>query len=566
MQVLLLATDEQRSLPPLTDALAAPMVPIVDRPVMATTVELLARAGLKQVLVSLYERGGQIAAYFGGGRRWGLEIRYLTQRQAQGSAGALRFASGLLSETFLVLPGDALIDLDIDAALAFHRAHGGIATAILAPTRGEGGAAQIRVASDGRVLGIGVGEPGAAQLSATHAYIFEPTALSCIPQLGLCEITQDLLPALLTRGDLVYGYSMDGYWNPLNSIAAFQEAQQVYLYSAYRQGASEQQVEDGPVAAVRFPSLEARQITAGIWVGRDHSIHPSVKLAPPTYIGASSWIGREVELGPGSIIGANAVIDDEATIRASTVLSNTYVGRLVHIDERVVTPVSISDGATGETTRVVDPFLIGRVGAAVEGRNPLRRGVSLLVTVVLLVLLSPLMLLVGMLALFLTGELFVRSLRIGQRLGASVELQTFQILRFRTRPPSGKPTQLGRLLERWDLHRLPELLNVLRGEMALVGVKPLYTEEAARLTEEWHQRRHERPAGVTGLWYMQTDPDSDLDSIIVADVYYIATRSLRGDMLLLLRTPRAWLRRSILGRGAEGEREYLIQTDNVQSM
>ena len=565
MQVLLLATDEQRLLPSLTDTLPATMVPIVDRPVMATTVELLARAGLKQVLVSLYERGGQIAAYFGGGRRWGLEIRYLTQRQAQGSAGALRFASALLSETVLVLPGDALIDLDIDAALAFHRAHGGIATAILAPTRSEDGATQIQLSSDGRVLGIGAGEPATAQLSATHAYIFEPAALSCIPDAGSCEITQDLLPALLARDEPVYGYRMDGYWNPLSSITGFQEAQQVYLYSAYRQGSSEI-VEGGPVAAVRFPSLEARQITAGIWVGRDHSIHPSVRLAPPTYIGASSWIGREVELGPGSIIGANAVIDDEATIRASTVLNNTYVGRLVHVDERIVTPGSISDSATGETTRVVDPFLIGRVGATVEGRNPLRRSISRLVTLGLLVLLSPLMLLVGMLALLLTGRVFVRSLRIGQRLGGGVELQRFQILRFQTRLPGGEPSQLGRLIEHWELHRLPELLNVLRGEMALVGVKPLHSEEAARLTEEWHQRRHERPVGLTGLWYLQTDPDSDLDSIIVADVYYTATRSMRGDLLLLLRTPQAWLRRSIAGRRTRGERESLLQADNVQSM
>lgn len=558
MQVILLATDEQRPLPPLTDTIPAAMVPIVERPVMATTVEILARAGRKQILVSLYNRGGQIASYFGDGRRWGVEIKYLTQRTALGTAGALRFAGGLLSESFLVMPGDSLIDLDLDTALAFHRAHGGLATAVL--HRADWGSERplMRVAADGRMLGEGDQAADGAALSVTGAYIFEPGVLAYIPWGEPFDIVAELLPALIRAGERVYGHTMRGYWNPLDSVAEFQEAQEVYLYSAYRQRVPDQDV-GGPADQVRFPSLDARQIAPGIWVGREPSIHPSVKIAPPTYIGAHSWIGREVELGPETVVGANVVIDDEATIDGSTVLGNTYVGRLVHVSRRVVTASTISDVETNETTRVVDPFLIGPMGLSSSGAGLLGRSLSALAALTLIVLFSPLLLLTAVLSLAAAGGMIVRSPRLGHRSAESAALRRFEILQFRTRRAGGEQGALGRLIERWDLHRLAELFNVLRGELALVGVKPLTMHEAEQLSEEWHQRRHERPAGFTGLWYLQTDPDSELDAVIVADVYYSATRTWRGDLLCLLGTPGAWLRRARSTPKSRDEHEYVVQ-------
>lgn len=564
MQVIIIATDEQRKLPPLTDNMPGPMLPIVDRPVMATTVEILARAGHKQILMSLYERGGPIAAYFGGGRRWGVDIKYVTQRQGWGTAGALRWAGGLLDETFLALPGDAFFDLDVEAALSFHRAHGGVATAILSAARpGSAAPTAHLLGGDGRLTGLSPIAAEAEGPQLTGAFIFEPAVLRHIPQRDSYDNVADLLPALLATGENVYGYLMDGYWNPLDSLGAYQEAQQIYLRNAYHQRAPER-AGGPPAQVVRYPSIAARHIAPGIWVGRDPSIHPTVKLAAPVYIGDNSWIGREVELGAGTVVGDGVVIDDEATVTGSTIQSGTYVGRLVNVEARIVTADSISDPLSGATTRIVDPFLIARVGAAAEGRSPARRLVSTMTTVGIVALLSPLLLLAGLATLVGTGgQLFTREPRVGQRVGgAKGRLRTFQLLRLRTRRADGSFTPGGRLLERWELHRLPELINVLRGDMGLVGVKPLRPEEAARLTEEWHQRRHEAPAGVTGLWYLQTEPDSDLDTVIVTDVYYSATRSWRGDMLLLLRTPGAWLRRC---RG-QGERAYEVKADNVGSV
>jgi NDP-sugar pyrophosphorylase family protein len=558
MQAIILATNEGSQLPPLTDTLPGPLLPTVDRPVLAMTVEILARAGLKRLLVSLYNGGGPIAAYLGSGRRWGVDIDYVTQRDGWGSAGALKWAGRLLSETFLVLPGAALIDLDVEAALAFHRAHGGPATVIVA---GPAAGAPLRSADGGRLVAA-----DGAPLRPCGAYIFEPGVMQHIAARTYADIVGDLIPALLAAGEPVYGYSLEGYWNPLDSLACFHEAQQVLLYSAYSERAPEQ-AQAGPAARVRYPALSSRQIAPGIWVGLNHSIHPSVKLAPPVYIGENTYIGREVELGAGSVIGSNVVIDDQATIGASTILAGTYVGQLVRVEGRIVTDSSLSDPESGETIRVVDPFLLSRADAESGAPDLIGRAFSFVVALALLIALSPLALIAWLLAALASGGRPLRgSPRVGQRsvrADGSYGLHTFDLLGFETLRGDGGQTRIGRWLERWEIARIPELINVLRGDMAMVGVKPLRQDEVASLSEEWHQKRHEAPAGFTGLWYQQTEPDSDLDAVIIADVYYTATRTWRSDLLLLLRTPAIWVRRHARRTAPPNA---VIRADNARSL
>ncbi|NTV99967.1 MAG: nucleotidyl transferase [Oscillochloris sp.] len=560
MQAIILATNESPKLPPLTDAIPGPLLPVVDRPVMAMTVEILARAGQKRVLVSLYNQGGPIAAYFGSGKRWGIDVEYVAQRDSWGTAGSLKWAGRLLDETFVVLPADSLIDLDLEAALAFHRAHGGLVTVILHSSVPSVSAPLLYLGPD--ALLAAQGKP----LLATGTFIFEPGILQYIPSRTYFDIFGDLLPALRAAGVPVYGFQMAGYWSPLDSLASFQEAQHVVLYSAYREQAPDV-VSEGPRSTVRYPALSSRQITSGVWVGLNHSIHPSVKVAPPVYIGENSYIGREVEIGPGTVIGSNVVVDDEATVSGSTILSETYVGQLVKVEQRIVTSSSISDPESGETTLVVDPFLLSRVGMRSESSNRLARTLSSLVSVTLIVLLCPFLLLLWLLS-FLTslGRPLARSLRVGQRItnpDGSPGLYQFQLLRFQTRDHRGKLTRLGYWMERWEFHRLPELFNVLRGDLVLVGVKPLRPEEAALLTEEWHEKRYDSQAGFTGLWYQQTDDLSDLDTVIIADVYYTATRTWQSDLVLFLRTPSIWAQRHMRRHQSPNT---LIHANNVENM
>ncbi len=91
---------------------------------------------------------------------------------------------------------------------------------------------------------------------------------------------------------------------------------------------------------------------------------------------------------------------------------------------------------------------------------------------------------------------------------------------------------------------MPELWNVLKGELCLVGVKPLTTGDMIQITEAWQQTRNDYYPGFTGNWFLQTNPNSGLDDILIADAYYVATRSWREDVKILKQTPSAWRRRS----------------------
>jgi len=571
MQVFLLATDETPKLRPLTERLPAPLAPIVDRPVMARVLELLARNDLKQAWVGLYRLPGSIESYCGDGRRWGVHLDYLLQREPLGSAGALKPAEANLKETFLVLPADGVLDLDIAEALAFHRSHGALATAILAPAvRGETAAPMIRIDADGRVRALDTGAASgnmdgdaSPSYSLTGAYIFEPQVLSFIPGRARFDCARDLLPRLVeAKGEApaggaagLWGYVTAGYWNPLDTFAALQEAQRVYLHSAWAAKAGEAEAAAPPAdePRVRHPSVSGLQIAPGIWAGHNLAIHPSVRLTPPVYLGDNCQVGREVELGPLAVLCANVVVDDEATVRDSVILDDTYVGRLVNVAGRVVDRTLTIDAATGASTVIVDRFLLAETTPASVGAGLGRLGDAMGAAILLLVTL-PVTILAGLAALLSSlaaGQ--VRVLARRPRLGrppntasgdeAAAAPRQFGMVGLATRRSNGGFTPLGSFLERAELDRLPALWNVLAGDLRLVGVQPLTQDEVSRCVEDWQRERLTYPAGFTGLWYIQAPRHADADTTAVTDAYYVATRTWRNDLRLMAQTPAAWIRR-----------------------
>ena len=99
-------------------------------------------------------------------------------------------------------------------------------------------------------------------------------------------------------------------------------------------------------------------------------------------------------------------------------------------------------------------------------------------------------------------------------------------------------TRLGRLLRKYSLDELPQLLNVLRGEMSLVGPRPPLPAEVARYPLDMHRRLLVRP-GLTGLWQVSGRSDLPCDEAIRLDLYYVDNWSIIGDVIILLKTVRA---------------------------
>ncbi|GAA2264000.1 hypothetical protein GCM10010232_65040 [Streptomyces amakusaensis] len=169
---------------------------------------------------------------------------------------------------------------------------------------------------------------------------------------------------------------------------------------------------------------------------------------------------------------------------------------------------------------------------AMSASSPAKRAFDLAAGVALLLLLTPLLLaLAAAVALSSRGPVLVRRERAG--LGG----RPFSMLTFRTAPA----TRVGRLLHRHFLDCLPQLINVVRGEMSLVGPRPLTPARAAAVTGPARAGRSVRP-GITGLW--QTGRRSGLpwDEMAVLDPHYVEAHWLGLDLVILARTLPAALR------------------------
>jgi NDP-sugar pyrophosphorylase family protein len=397
MQAILIATGENHKLLPLTGTMPTPMVPVVDRPTMVYAIELLARAGIRDIFVSLYDQADAIQRYFGNGERWNVRLHYLFQPHASGSAGAIKYAQQQLTETFIVLPADALVDLDIETAFVFHRTHGALATAILSPSEAADETKVTAIDGDGRVLPADCSTLITTGHMHTGAFIFEPAVLNYIPANATVECHTQLMTALQQANQAIYGHIMDGYWNPLVTFNDFQAAQNALLASLAPTD------EDDGKSRIRYPYVEAGEIQPGIWVGTHTVIHPTARLTGPLFIGSGCRIGRDVELGPETVIGSGVVLDEGVTIQQSTVVSHTYVGQFLHLAGRVAYHTELIDVETGINIQIADPWLLSNVNPTLPS-NGMRNVAESVLALLMLVIGMPLL-------SFLNGFAWVTSAR-----------------------------------------------------------------------------------------------------------------------------------------------------------
>jgi lipopolysaccharide/colanic/teichoic acid biosynthesis glycosyltransferase len=372
----------------------------------------------------------------------------------------------------------------------------------------------------------------------TGIYVFEPKVLDYIPLRTHFDIHTQLMPAMLANGAPIIGCELQGYWNDLDTFPKYHEAQKAILHSVWEKPAA-----SGGIPSVRYPLLQGREVSEGIWIGRNNRIHPDARLIPPVYIGDNCWIDRAVELGPETFIGSQVIVDSEASISHSTILDHTYVGKLVNIEHRLVHNSSIIDLVTGNQIQVVDPHLLSQT-RQLNVRGGSKRIFDFSIAMLLFVLWLPVILVLAILLKITGGRVFdrVNHIRPGET-NAGPSRKPYPLLRFHIPAKSRTNRLLRYCLTHLEGYRLPELWNVIVGDLGLVGVKPLSVEEAGKITEAWQKKPYDYSPGITGLWYVDTRPDSKTDAFMIADAYYTVTRSWKEDLRLLLRTPYAWLKR-----------------------
>ena len=339
MKAMILAAGKGTRVQPLTYDLPKPMIPILGKPVMAYLVEHLAQHGVTDIMVNVSYLHEKIEGYFGEGHQFGVRIGYSFEGytndtgevvpQPLGSAGGMKKIQdfgGFFDETTIVLCGDALIDLDLQAALREHRSKGALASVITLEVPWDKVSSYGVVVSDadGRIRAFQEKPAQADALSncvSTGIYIFEPEVLDLIPGDRPFDIGSELFPLLVEQGLAFYAQKCQYNWIDIGSVKDYWEVLQSVLM--------------GEVAQLQVPGT---QIADGVWAGLNASIDWSggTRIEGPVYIGSGCRIEAGATIIGPTWIGHGSHVCSGAEVVRSVLFEYTRVLPDVRLDEMIV--------------------------------------------------------------------------------------------------------------------------------------------------------------------------------------------------------------------------------------
>jgi mannose-1-phosphate guanylyltransferase len=337
MKAMILAAGKGTRVRPLTNVLPKPMIPLIRKPIMEAIIDHLKRHAFDEIYVNTSYLSRSIEDYFRDGERLDVSIAYSYEGELVdgefrdkplGSAGGMRRIQdrcGFFDDSFAVLCGDALIDVDLTEVLCFHRASGAIATIVTKPVpREEVYKYGVVVADEtGRVLRFQEKpkvQEAASNTINTGIYLFDPRVFDYIPSGTEFDIGSQLFPRLIEAGEKVCAISLPFEWVDIGCVNDFWEATRLIL--------------EGKVKGLQVPG---REIRPGVHAGLGVQIAAEgVLINGPVYIGSGTTIEAGVRIDGPAVIGANCVLRSGAHIEQSILGDYTRVSANAVLDKRIV--------------------------------------------------------------------------------------------------------------------------------------------------------------------------------------------------------------------------------------
>jgi NDP-sugar pyrophosphorylase family protein len=223
LRAVILAGGRGTRLGPFTAVLPKPLVPLGDMPVLEILLRCLARFGVTRATLAVNHLASLLQAYFGDGRKFGIDIDYVIEDEPLGTAGPLAGIGGL-DRAFLVVNGDLLTDLDFGALIEAHRQSGAAATIGLyrREVRLDFGIVEI---DDKRWVVDYIEKPAPAHLISMGAYVMEPAVLKHIVRGERLDLP-DLVRSLIRTDMRVSAYVHQGYWLDIGRPEDYGQAQE----------------------------------------------------------------------------------------------------------------------------------------------------------------------------------------------------------------------------------------------------------------------------------------------------------------------------------------------------
>jgi mannose-1-phosphate guanylyltransferase/phosphomannomutase len=312
MKAVVMAGGEGTRLRPLTSSRPKPLVPILNKPCMQHTIELLKRYGITDIVVTLYYLADEIEGYFGDGSELGVNLIYTVEDTPLGTAGSVKKAEEYLKDdTFIIVSGDALTDLDVEKALAFHREKQSVATLVLQHVDNPLEFGVVITDDNGRVRRF-LEKPSWGEVFSdtvnTGMYILEPSIFEYMQPEKSYDWSQDIFPQILAEEKPMFGYVLGEYWTDVGSLQQYRQAQYEMLGGM-----------------TKLP-IEGRREGGDIWIGAGTEIDPNARLIGPLCIGKNCRIKADAHIGPDTVIGDNCLVEEGAILQKAIVWDSNYIG------------------------------------------------------------------------------------------------------------------------------------------------------------------------------------------------------------------------------------------------
>ncbi len=295
MRAIVLSAGYGTRLWPLTEDRTKPAIPILGKPLVGYVAEYLAAYGFDEIVVNLHHRPESVRKALGDGTRFGVRLHYVEEPQILGTSGALDNTREFFErETFLVVNGKIITDIDLKAALNTHRQTKALATLVLLPnTRRE--RFSVVETEEGRVTRFG-GMPdekavGPAPLMFTGIHIMEPQIFDYIPRGVFSDSVTHVYPQAMANGELIAAHVASGKWRELSTLQRYLEI-------------SVEMLKDG---------------------GRSYFAGANSVISPASEV-VDSIIWDNVEVGDGAVVN-RCVLADKVTIPAGERIENSIVVR-----------------------------------------------------------------------------------------------------------------------------------------------------------------------------------------------------------------------------------------------
>lgn len=536
LKAMILAAGMGSRLMPLTLTIPKPMLPIVNKPSLEHIVELCKRHGIKDIKINLYHLPEQVDHFFRDGKDFGLNISYSIEKKLWGTAGGIKRIASFFDETFVVLMGDGLTNIDLTKMLEYHRANKSKATIAVKYVDDPTQYGVVVVDGNNAIKSFQEKpkrEEALSNLINLGIYILEPEILDLIPPKTEYDFGKELFPLLLEKGFPFFAYHTDAEWDDIGGLKDYWRVNM--------------DVMNGKVPGYSF---DAKEIRPGIFV------HPTAKVDKktleraigPVLIGKNSDISESVDLIGPVIIGDEVSIEKKATIDSSIILSNTWVGPGVEIKESVVNKNYHLSVPNNYGVFIDDPKILKthRIISVNERINQFMINITdrIVAALMLLFLSIPFTIIAILIKLDSPGPIFYVSKRLrspkidkqGKHWYVYLKEQAVKYYVFRTmytdadkrvkdlkNKYEGGPfvkiendpriTKIGNFLRKTSIDELPLFINVLKGDMSFVGIWALPTYEAESLLtsglkseggeidlSEMAHLRFEGKLGIAGFW------------------------------------------------------------------